>query len=268
MSNGTSSKDVQRRRRKDPSQASYYADMAGPELGWRCADYGLPLASVKARSVHTIPSKLASRYVELYPYHDYTAVELRQAAKLRGLVVSKLPKRADLIRAIDAFEEKISLPLLDLPVEIRNLIYVFSFLQRRKFISWHKLGNYGTGEGGLGEPPITLTSKQVRDEARPVFYAVRRFPMEKFPSQTAWLTQLKHDAFRYLRAFIVDFRGVEVDLIAKGSTFQITSLPGTKLIPRDEQWQRRFLQRLSTICGSTPVGDFGSAEIKQIWDAT
>lgn len=83
---------------------------------------------------------------------------------------------------------------LDLPLEIRHLIYEVAILQRQtlrphpSYEESKKLSHLpGYGHGPLAESAITRVSRLLRAEALPVFYRLRRFPLLAAPLATCGL---------------------------------------------------------------------------------
>lgn len=109
--------------------------------------------------------------------------------------VSGKPQIADKLEKHDKENIKFE-RFMELPTELRLMIYRYAFLQNHLFRRNTALyleprsgrclnaepGNgsaYGTGEGPLYEHPITRTCTEVRLESLPLFYQYRRFPLEK-----------------------------------------------------------------------------------------
>lgn len=82
-----------------------------------------------------------------------------------------------------------SCPFLDLPCEVRMIVYKWAILQPQTPGTSYEESKQlkairGFGFGPYTEAPITQVSKFVRDEALPVFYRLRRFPLVSRPSLT------------------------------------------------------------------------------------
>jgi hypothetical protein len=90
---------------------------------------------------------------------------------------------------------------LDLPLELRERIYFFSFTPSSTELKDRPI-----------EPPIVLTSKQLRDEALPVFYACSTLTIQTYVKCDfyghCWMTTRKwyHHLSRSKLRYITNFR--------------------------------------------------------------
>jgi hypothetical protein len=78
-------------------------------------------------------------------------------------------------------EANITTPLLELPPELRNEIYHLVLHRSRRIVI----------SGSVPEVPLILTCKQIRSEARPIFYGINKFSVRGFNysgSKWTWLS--------------------------------------------------------------------------------
>jgi len=99
----------------------------------------------------------------LMSYEGRNVDELRVFCKDRGLP-AKVTSASRLARALENADDLATFPrFLDLPAEIRNIIYELHFYDFDPFRGQH------------AQPPLTLASRQLRLEALPLFYDCATF---------------------------------------------------------------------------------------------
>ena len=253
----------------DRGRPAFYKDLSLGQIETLCSKFGVRFFPKNGQPTQVSLNQLAARYRLHHPYYEYMVPELKLATKLRGLTLKKDCKKQDMVAALEASDASTIFPqFLELPAEIRNMIYTFHFLQKKKFISWNNLGSYGTGRGPLAEPPITYASHQLRNESRAVFYAVRRFPIQLWSeSSPKWVTNLKPDVLSQLRAFSVQwsYQDIELDLnlIVKGSTFILALNEGEPHYYTHSNIE--FLSgRLSSLFETVEVGKLTRSDIEAL----
>jgi hypothetical protein len=106
---------------------------------------------------------LLGRYQRgLMSYEGLGVLELRSLCDARGLS-TKATTAGRLTRALEKADDNATFRLLDLPPEIRNLIYELHF------------SDFDEISTSYAQPPLTLASKQLRAEALPLFYGCATF---------------------------------------------------------------------------------------------
>lgn len=98
----------------------------------------------------------------LMSYEGLSVSDLDSLCKTKGLS-TKAKTSSRLVRALEKADGNTSFRLLDLPPEIRNMIYEFHFLDLADVDRAHV------------QPPLTLASTQLRTEALPLFYGHATF---------------------------------------------------------------------------------------------
>lgn len=109
----------------------------------------------------------------LMSYVPYSNDELKELIKARN-IPAKLDesgkargKRTDLVFLLDVHDQKPDFHrFLELPAELRNRIYAMHF------------ESLGEPQHPPSQPPLTLTSRQLRSEALPMFYSWLRLPIQ------------------------------------------------------------------------------------------
>lgn len=98
----------------------------------------------------------------LMSYEGLSVPELQSLCRAKG-VSSKAKTASRLARALEKADDNATFRFLDLPAEIRNMIYEVYFLDLPDLSSAHV------------QPPLTLVSRVLRTEALPVFYGSATF---------------------------------------------------------------------------------------------
>ena len=112
-------------------------------------------------------------------YEGRSVDELRAFCKARGLP-AKATTASRLARALEKADDLATFPrFLDLPAEIRNIIYELHFHDFDPFRGQH------------AQPPLTLASKQLRSEALPLFTTAQHLnclqqPQGPTPANEVW----------------------------------------------------------------------------------
>ena len=110
-----------------------------------------------------VASDAVGRYQRgLMSYEGLNVSELRSLCKAKG-VSSKAKTASRLARALEKADDNATFRLLELPPEIRNLIYELHFSD---------LGEISTS---YAQPPLALASRQLRAEALPLFLGSATF---------------------------------------------------------------------------------------------
>lgn len=161
--------------------------------------------TAKSTLTHARGTELMTRFARgLMSYERYKISELKAMAKSRGVLPYGNAKMAEIIKILeDADEGEAFRHLLDLPPELRNLIYTY-------FFDW--VEDLPTN---ARHPPITIASKQLHNETLPLFYArcTFRFPIHDGILDWAVERQLKV---------------VGPEIVARISRFNFSFFPGER----------------------------------------
>lgn len=152
-----------------------------PYMDWSHEDL---IGLVRARNLlpQTLPPSRSNRF-------------LAKIAAYRHKRAATTSKSA-LVAVLEDADAAMTFNLMGLPLELRRIIYRFAFLQvhaTRLDTTINDAGTstfsltlrepptpisaYNTGEGRLLEPAFLRLNHEIRDEALPIFYATRRFPI-------------------------------------------------------------------------------------------
>jgi hypothetical protein len=121
--------------------------------GYRC----------RGNATKTVALDAVGRYQRgLMSYEGLSVSELQSLCKAKGLS-SKAKTASRLARALEKADDNAMFRFLDLPAEIRNMIYELYFLELPNLSGSHI------------QPPLTLASRLLRTEALPLFYGCATF---------------------------------------------------------------------------------------------
>lgn len=103
-------------------------------------------------------------------YYGRPVAELRQFCKQRGLRGTQDKKKGELVVLLEDADEEAQFPrFLELPPEIRVLVYEFSF-DLCASPPYHDF-NFRERAAELHPPPVTMVSRLLRKESLPIFYS-------------------------------------------------------------------------------------------------
>lgn len=157
-------------------------------------------------------------YLLAHPYLSLTVPKLRALAHTRDIYIPHNKRKPDLVDQLEAYDAQLTFPFfMDLPPEVRSIIYTFAFLQvhplrwdtrsRMLFATGvsgpcrrvraasdacatpEQLSAYGVGNGFLAEHPLLRVSKGVRAQSLRLFCRTRLFPLVRMRfRRLRWLT--------------------------------------------------------------------------------
>jgi len=225
----------------------------------------------------SLTPKRKREYKRDHPYMDFTVPDLRGIAHQRQLSVTTNMPKTHLVSFLEIADESAAFKFLDLPPEVRNMVYLLAFSEvgpirlqcsytlcpnhRRSRFSLLSIKRSecncafrGDGHGNqdprrslqsqYADPPITRTCKQIRSEGLPLFYATRRFPiyLARIPSSATrqslqWVANLRQEHFRDLRRFCIAL-GSRTHLHANIS--KDLQLVSTQLAVNDDEHRRGY----------------------------
>ena len=122
-----------------------------------------------------MPQRALARFRE--PHGQWAVPELRQFLEARNIDARLSSKRSILVKALVKADDKRRFPVLRMPAELRNKIYRFAILQsHRARRERHGMPTYYDETSHASRPhPLLSVSRQIRNEALPVFFTTRRF---------------------------------------------------------------------------------------------
>lgn len=141
-------------------------------------------------------------------YGQFTNKELRDFMNSRGIVKNfgkgKIGKRSELIAELEREDDDPKFHhFIKLPAELRNMVYTYYYAE-------FKDKNLNCPQ----QPPLTVTSRQIRNEALPLFYASCLFefryfadhPAERFRLPTEfcnWIHATKESDIARINRFVI-----------------------------------------------------------------
>lgn len=180
--------------RGDPSTPGYYKALTLVQAAKLCK---AEFPELKGVTLAQAASEFAKVYARSHPYSDWGATTLKVFAQQRNITWNRIRPRASkeyMVELLQKTDHHSSFPLLALPVELREKVYRYAFRQKAPIQRYRtREGTYHKhGEGSYAEHNLTRTSRAVRAEALPVFYAERRF------SINTWGLEYKHCPMEHL----------------------------------------------------------------------
>lgn len=153
---------VQYKSLSNESSNDYWKLEHGADL--TIAEHKISLAKVgyycPAKVNRALVTQVYSRYQRrLPPYGRYDVSTLRGFCQARGLLGTVTGPKSALVQALEIADEDATFErLFDLPREIRDMIYKFHCEDYPSMLHYHH------------QPPVTIASRQLRDETLPAFY--------------------------------------------------------------------------------------------------
>lgn len=191
-----------------------------------CKKHGVSLTHVQHQDIrdekHECVQLLVRNYNQKHPYTSYRASELKDFIKRRGIGGFSGTRKVELINLLETMDLRRRIPLMKLPPEIRALVYHYAFLQTRDSRAHvvQKSGEaqlqnrsrfYGDGSDADFEHAVTRTSRQIRNESLPVFYATHRFHLGAASfERLRWMDYISADKLRDIRKLKVCFHNIAI----------------------------------------------------------